>query len=54
MGDLVVVTVGVLLLVAAVLRAGTSTLTWLLFRLRLTRLLTAGLLLFLVAALLSN
>ncbi|GAA3742267.1 hypothetical protein GCM10022225_27340 [Plantactinospora mayteni] len=40
--------VGVLLLVAALARAGASSVTWALFRLRLARLLTAGLALFLI------
>jgi len=54
MGELIAVAVGLLLLVAALVRGSTSTITWLLFRLRLTRVLTACLVLFLVFTLLIH
>lgn len=54
MGELTAVAVGLLLLVAALVRGSTSTITWLLFRLRLTRVLTACLVLFLVSTLLIH
>jgi len=54
MGELIAVAAGLLLLIAALVKGGTSTITWLLFRLRLTRVLTACLVLLLIAALLIN
>jgi hypothetical protein len=54
MDELIAVAIGLLLLVAALVRSSTSTITWLLFRLRLTRALTACLVLFLVSVLLIH
>ncbi|MBX7268847.1 hypothetical protein KIF24_24365 [Micromonospora sp. Llam7] len=54
MGELIAVAVGSLLLIAALVKGGTSTITWLLFRLRLTRVLTACLVLLFVSALLIH
>ncbi|WP_422773378.1 hypothetical protein ACN28C_10895 [Plantactinospora sp. WMMC1484] len=54
MDELVALAIGLLLLIAALVRSGTSGITWLLFRLRLSRLLTVGLALLLISAVLIH
>ncbi len=54
MTELIAVGVGVALLCAALVRAGASSVTWWLFRLRLSRLLTAGLALLLIVIALAR
>jgi hypothetical protein len=52
--ELIALAIGLLLLIAALVRGSTSGIAWWLFRLRLTRLLTAGLALLLISAVLIH